>query len=308
MKSAKKKDVAGVAALALSLVSFSPPAVGADLAPETIAAWDEYVKVVSTRSQKPVEPGTPFLSIDQVPGQAARLRAGEIIVTPAGPQMPLKVPRGLIHHWAGASFIPSATLGDVLRILGDYERYKSFYHPHVIDSEVIAKEPSEDRFSMLIMNKSVVSQTALRGTFRSSYTRAENRRYCATTEATHLQEVANYGTASERLLPENEGMGLIWRLYSVTRLEERDGGVYMDLEVVALSRDIPASLRWLVTPIVRRVSRSSLAVSLRQTEDAVRSGATVVAGASGAAGCATHFGCGIIPSSPPASSSVRSFR
>jgi hypothetical protein len=35
-------------------------------------------------------------------------------------------------------------------------------------------------------------------------------------------------------------MGLIWRLYSVVRLEERDGGGYMDVEVVALSRDIPA--------------------------------------------------------------------
>ena len=66
-----------------------------------------------------------------------------------------------------------------------------------------------------------------------------------------------------------QGGGYIWRLASQVRLEERDGGVYLELEVMALSRDIPGSLRLFVEPIVRRVSRNSLAESLRQTEDAV---------------------------------------
>ncbi len=238
----------GIGALTVSLLLLSPLSVAADLEPETIAAWDEYVKAIGARIQKPVAPGAPFLSFDQVPGEAARLRAGEILITPANPQIPLRVPRGLIHHWLGASFIANATLDDLLRILGDYERYKFFYQPHVVDSELITKEPSETRFSMLMINKSVISQSALRGTFRSSLIREESRRYCASTEATQLQEVADYGTPSQHLLAANEGMGLIWRLYSVTRMEERDGGVYIDLEVVALSRDIPASVRWLVAP------------------------------------------------------------
>ena len=302
MKSAKINDVtirysSWLAALAVALVSLSQLAVAADLEPETIAAWDKYVKGINARIQKPVSPGAPFLLTDQVPGQAAKLRAGEIVTAPAGPQMPLRVPRGLIHDWAGASFIPNARLDDVLRILKDYERYKLFYNPHVIDSELIASEPPEDRFSMLMINKAVISQFALRGAFRSSYARVNDQRYFVTAEATHLQEVANYGTPTQHLLPENEGMGLIWRLYSVARLEERDGGVYMDLEVVALSRDIPASVRWLVAPIVRRVSRSSLAVSLRQTEDAVRFGASVIAGAPGVAGCQTRSSCDAMPSS-----------
>jgi hypothetical protein len=59
------------------------------------------------------------------------------------------------------------------------------------------------------------------------------------------------------------------RLYSVARLEERDGGVYSELEALALSRNIPAALRVVVDPIVRRVSRNSLTISLKQTEEAV---------------------------------------
>jgi hypothetical protein len=69
---------------------------------------------------------------------------------------------------------------------------------------------------------------------------------------------------------EGEGNGLIWRLFSLARYVERDGGVYLELEAIGLSRDIPASLRWLVAPIVRRISRGSLSTSLRQTRDAVR--------------------------------------
>ena len=64
----------------------------------------------------------------------------------------------------------------------------------------------------------------------------------------------------------NEGKGLIWRLYSAPRFEERDGGVYIELEALALSRDIPAGLHWMIEPIVRRVSRSSLATALQQTQ------------------------------------------
>jgi hypothetical protein len=65
--------------------------------------------------------------------------------------------------------------------------------------------------------------------------------------------------------------------FSITRLEERDGPVYIGLEAIALSRDVPISLRWIVDPIVRRVSRNSLEISLRQTERAVQSRAALTA-------------------------------
>jgi hypothetical protein len=67
-----------------------------------------------------------------------------------------------------------------------------------------------------------------------------------------------------------EGSGLIWRLFSIARYAQRDGGVYVELEAIALSRDIPPTFRWLIEPIVRRVSRGSLLTSLQQTENAVR--------------------------------------
>ena len=44
----------------------------------------------------------------------------------------------------------------------------------------------------------------------------------------------------------------------------------MEVEAIALSRDIPIALRWVANPIVRRVSRNSMLVSLQQMKEAVR--------------------------------------
>jgi hypothetical protein len=49
----------------------------------------------------------------------------------------------------------------------------------------------------------------------------------------------------------------------------------IQFEALVLSRDVPAALRWMVDPIVRRVSRESIQLSLQQTRDAVQSNLAV---------------------------------
>jgi hypothetical protein len=120
------------------------------------------------------------------------------------------------------------------------------------------------------MNKSVVAETALDSDDQTTYTRVDEHSWYSISDTTRIQEITDYDTPSEHMLPENHGTGLIWRLQRVMRFEEWDGGVYIELEAVALSRDIPAGLRWIIDPIVRRVSRSSLSTWLRHTESAVR--------------------------------------
>ena len=54
--------------------------------------------------------------------------------------------------------------------------------------------------------------------------------------------------------------------------------MYVELEAMALSRDIPGAFRWAADPIVRRVSKNSLLTSLRQMQEAVRSTEGAVGG------------------------------
>jgi hypothetical protein len=97
----------------------------------------------------------------------------------------------------------------------------------------------------------------------------DDQHWYGISNTTHIREIDKFGTPEERTFPEDRGTGLIWRLSSITRLEERDGGVYAELEAIALSRDIPAVFRVFVTPIVRRVSKDSLITSLHQTKAAI---------------------------------------
>jgi hypothetical protein len=238
------------------------------LAPSTLQDWNAFIEGVDEHIRNQA-PDAVFLRSDGIPGQAERLRRGEIIVSPAAAHVPIKIRSGLIHDWIGAAFIPGATLEDVVTVIRSYARYKEFYKPSVVESKLIRSEDSSDQFSILLTTKSA-GKTALDADFQCSHTRLSDRRWSSITTSTRVQEVADYGTPAQHTLPEDEGKGLIWRLHTVVRLEERDGGVYIEVEAIALSREIPAGLHWLIAPMVRRVSRSSLLTSLQQTEAATK--------------------------------------
>ena len=244
-------------------------AFGANLNVETVKAWDDYIGEVNLSARDRVNTGTRFLWIDRAPDRVRKVRTGETLVSPASPNIPKKVPSGLIHDWIGAIFIRAVTLDDVLRVVRDYERYKDFYRPSVIASKPVSRSESEDRFTMRLANKSLFRKSAIEAEYQVSQIRLDERHQYTISCTTRIQEIAEFAGNGQHLLPEGEGSGLVWRLFGVTRFEERDGGVYLEIEAIALSRDIPASLRWFVEPIVRHVARNSLRSSLQQTRDAV---------------------------------------
>jgi hypothetical protein len=263
----KKLRIAAV----LILLRIHPSIGAATLKPETKEAWDVYMQEAMAAMHARLQPGAHFLWLDDQPDLAEQIRTKGAHIGPVGPHIPKKVPSGLIHDWLGVGFVPNAKIDDILRIVRDYDRYKEIYQPGVIDSISHGTDGVKDLFSMRLVNKSVVSKTALDTDCEVSYFRVDDHRWYSISNTTHIQEVDKFGTPEQRTLPEDQGTGLIWRLSSITRLEERDGGVYAELEAIALSRDIPAAFRLVVTPIVRRVSRDSLATSLHQTKVAIDS-------------------------------------
>ena len=258
------------ALLLIALTSVVTQAANAaSLQPTTSKAWEAYVESANKEITQRLSAARTFLWADEEPNRLARIRAGEIVVSPVGPEIPKRVPSGLIHHWIGAVFMNHVKLEDVLRVVRDYSRYKDVYKPAVADSKVITSGNEKDRFSMRLVNKSLIRITAYDIDFESYLVHLDDRHVYGVSRATRIQEIEAYGAAAQHTLNENEGSGIIWRLWSTSRYLERDGGVYIELEALALSRDIPRSLRWLVEPIVRHVSRVSLSTSLRQTQKAV---------------------------------------
>ena len=174
--------------------------------------------------------------------------------------------------------MPNVHLDEVLTVVRDYDQYKKFYAPVVIDSKPIHAGGTDDEFSMLMLNKALFSHFALDGDFEEAYVRLDDKRWYSIGSTIRLQEIQDYGEPSQHEMPLNAGNGYIWRLCNISRFEERDGGVYIELEAIALSRGVPTSVRWVVDPVVRRVSRDSLLVSLQKTEGAVRSASELAKG------------------------------
>ena len=249
-------------------------ASAAELKPETLEAWDRYVLVTDAQMQTRLHPTQTFLWTDEIQNRGQLLRAGEVLVAPVSTHSPTRVPSGLIHHWIGAAFIPNAKLDTVLSVVRDYAHYSDYYHPTVIASKPGRQSGSEDEFSVVMMNNAFL-KSALESQCASSFVQVDPKRWYSVSRSTRVEQIENYGAPQEHRLPADEGNGYIWRLHTISRYEERDGGVYLEVEALVLSRDIPGALRWVVDPIVRRVAKSSMVTSLRETQDATRTSQAV---------------------------------
>lgn len=241
----------------------------ASLKPESVQAWDRYIAAAEAKLEKRAQGNETFLWVDESPERLRRVQSGEVVVSETYSGVSKKAPSALIHDWIGAAFIPGAKVEDVVAIVRSYANYPEYYHPGVASAKVLARDGTDDRFSLLLVNQAVLVKTAVEAECRSTLTRLSDKRWYGETFATRIQEIEDYGRPSQHRLPVGEGGGYLWRIASNTRFEERDGGVYIELEAMALSRDVPMSLRFIVDPIVRRVSRNSLTESLRQTDQAV---------------------------------------
>jgi len=239
------------------------------LEPDTLKAWEDYIRNADSRMQARLDGHQHFLWTDEAADRGVRLRHGEILVSPVTGRGTQSVAGGLIHDWLGAAFIPNATIEGLLTVVHDYGRYKEFYRPVVADSKVLACTETDQKFSMVWQHRVLLINAAMEGQYQARDFAIDAQRGYNIANTTQVREIEDYGRNGEYLLPPGQGSGFIWGMHSIARYEERDGGVYLELEAIALTRTIPSSLRWLVSPVVNHLSINSLATSLRQTREAV---------------------------------------
>src|SRR5258708_2665514 len=87
--------------------------------------------------------------------------------------------------------------------------------------------------------------------------------------AVRIAEVVNAGKSDEREKTPGNDDGFMWRMETWWRMEERDGGVYVQSEVASLTRDIPTGLGWMIKPFVTGIPKESLTFTLEATRKAV---------------------------------------
>ncbi len=267
-----------LAASASSIQSTPAPAPEpAELHAETIAAFDTYVQQTEQRNNKELQRGTELVWIDSLPETQrteaySALKRGEVQIRQLSTLengKPIACPGGMIHHWVGVIFINGVKLDDVLGILKDYDHQSTYYSPDVERSRIESRDGDHFRVFLRFRRHKVI--TVVLNTehdvhyFRDAPDRAHSR-----SSAVRIAEVENPGARDERERPPGDDGGYLWRMETWWRMEERDGGVYVQSEVASLTRDIPTGLGWLVGPFVTSIPKETLVFTLEATRKAVQ--------------------------------------
>jgi hypothetical protein len=262
-----------VSAFALPAAAGPPPAV---IRPATIAAFDRYVRLTDARNSAELKRGGRLLWVDELPEAAraeayAALRQGEVRMRKLETREngeSIHCPDGMIHHWVGVVFLPGAKLLDVLAVLEDYDHHAKYYAPDVERSKLESHDADHFRAFLRFRRHKVI--TVVLDTdhdvhyFRDSETLAHSR-----SSAVRIAQVEDPGKGNEHEKPPGDDDGFLWRMETWWRMVEADGGVYVQSEVVSLTRDIPAGLGWLIGPFVTSIPKESLTFTLDATRKAV---------------------------------------
>ncbi len=253
------------ALLVVALTLAFPFSAVAQPKPAAISKFDSYVTAVEGRLEKQHQSGKDFL----VPQDRARLCAGEQIIEQVMPSVGNDLPGAMLHHWRGTAFVPGATATDFARLMKDFAAYPKIYDPQVTHVRVATRQENHFQVEMRTRQKhviTVVTDLDLDVTFG----RLDAQHGYSLSRSTKISEIDSPGTPRERALGPDENHGFLWRLNTYWSYEEADGGVFMQIETVSLSRSVPAALGWAIKPFVESVPRESLEFTLRSTCDALK--------------------------------------
>jgi hypothetical protein len=234
------------------------------LKPQTLGAFEDYIRAAEAAMEKTLTGDDPFLWSDTSSERIEQVRGGKVVAEFWSQHGPVKVPNGLIHDWIGAAFLPGATIQEVLALIQDYDNYKSVYQPEVIASKLISHKGDNFQISLRLLKKKIL--TVVLDTLHDVHYRSlDKTRWTCRSYTTRIAEVENAGSSSERVLLPDTGYGLLWRLYSYWRFQERDGGVYIECRAISLTRDVPFGMGWIVEPIIQKLPKESLINTLQAT-------------------------------------------
>jgi hypothetical protein len=256
--------------LAAALVVASPGWVAAEPAPAAVSTFNSYVNAVESRLAQQHRSEASFLALaDSDARSDARLRRGELIVERIKPAAGAELPGAMLHDWRGTAFVPGAKAADFERLMKDFSAYPQHFAPQVLQARVIAQQGNRLQATMRVRQKQVIT-VVMDTTFDITYGRLDARHGYSRSRSTQIAEIDAAGTAKERALGPGEEHGFLWRLNTYWSYEERDGGLYMQIESVSLTRAIPTGLGWIVGPFVESVPRESLEFTLHSTCNALR--------------------------------------
>lgn len=255
----------GIVAGIGSVLSSASAARAVEPSTQAVAGFDTYVAKVEARlAGERRSPATFF-----APEDTRRLRRGDPVVeelTPAGGKA---LPGALLHDWRGTAFVPGASAADFERLMKDFGAYPRHYAPEVLSARVLARQGERFKVLMRVRQQHVIAVT-MDTTYDVQFGSLDARHGTSISRSTRVAEIASPGTRDEHALSAADAHGFLWRLNTYWSYAQQDGGLFIQIESVSLTRSIPAGLGWAIGPFVESIPRDSLEFTLEATCKALR--------------------------------------
>jgi hypothetical protein len=238
------------------------------------SAFNSYSQAVESRlAQQHRSPNAFLARIASEPESVeTRLRHGDLIIEPIKPQLTpstsADLSGALLHHWRGTDFAPGATPADFERLMRDFNAYPQHFAPQVMRAAIISQSGDHMQASMRVRQRHVIT-VVMDTTYDITFGKLDAQHGYSISRSTHIAEIDSPSTPAERTLNASQEHGFLWRLNTYWSYEERDGGLYLQIEAVSLTRSIPHGLGWAVGPYVESIPRDSLEFTLSSTCNAL---------------------------------------
>lgn len=236
-----------------ALLILRAPRLFAQPSPSTVAAFNTYAATVESRlAQQHRSPDT-FLALD--PATRTRLRSGELLIekitTPTTSD-------ALLHDWRATAFVPNAEVPGFEHLLQSFSAYPHNFAPQIVSSTVLSRTPTDTVVRLRTRQHhiiTVVLDTTCDVTF-------------ASLDPTHGYSISR-STRVDQIAPSGDD-GFLYRLNTYWSYEQRDGGLYLQIESLSLTRSIPHGLAWAIQPYLESIPRESLVFTLTSARNALR--------------------------------------
>jgi hypothetical protein len=234
-------------------------------APAAVAAFEAYARAVEGQLETQHQSADGFLgtALDDF-GNRERLRGGQLIVEQLTPRAGAALPGAMLHHWRATAFAPGSTAEDFDRLMRDFAAWPRVYAPEVLQARVLAQQDVRYQVAMRVRQRHVLTVT-MDTSYDVTFGRLDGQHRFSASRSTKISELDGNGHA----LSAADEHGYLWRQNTYWSAVERDGGVYLQIESVSLTRSIPTGLAWLIGPFVESVPRESLEFTLRATRNAL---------------------------------------
>jgi hypothetical protein len=180
------------------------------------------------------------------------------------------VARGSIHHFSGTLFVKGATIESVRKVMEDYEHYVQIFKPDLGAAsgkrEADSTPEDEHYTSKLLLVQSTVWMAVNYDTlYDTHYRRPAKDRWTTRSVANYIREWKDTKNQAAGTYPEGDDHGFLWKTNTYWLVRERNGGVDIQADSIALSRTSPMGFGWWGT----KRSKDAVDKMLRDVEDAI---------------------------------------